>query len=216
MKKAIALLLCAVMALLAFTACTSKAEFKEQLRAQINGADGDSSADDGEDTSDSGSGDALGGLFGGLFGGGTDSGSADDGSTDDADDSGSYTVTTTQANGKTTTAGTYEFSIDDGTVFTNKWPRNEFTEMIPKPDFDVAMGGTSGNEFTILCYNVSKDDLKKYAAEVKKAGFNKDVEETDQAMFGQTLYSWEGKNSKGWKVVIGFVFGASTISVSKP
>ncbi|MDR1927519.1 MAG: hypothetical protein LBQ33_02640, partial [Oscillospiraceae bacterium] len=108
-----------------------------------------------------------------------------------------------------------EYNYGDGTIFTAQWPENEFTKQVPKPDFDVAFGGTSDSEFSVLCANASVDALRDYTKQLKKKGFDKNAETTDESVFGMTTYSYSAENGKGYAVEVASALGMNVITIKK-
>jgi len=104
-----------------------------------------------------------------------------------------------------------------GQMFGGGWPENEFTKQVPKPNFEVSFGGVSENEFSALGGGATVDQLRNYAKELQKAGFNKNVETEDQGMFGMTTYSFRADNGKGYQVEISYIslMNINTITIRK-
>lgn len=113
--------------------------------------------------------------------------------------------------------GTWTFKNDDGSTgqLGGNWPDNEFTKLVPKPDFQLAGAATQSNEFSAGFVSVSADQVKAYAEKVKASGFNIDPEEEDQSILGISIYSFSAKNAAGYTVVIRFAAGVSGITISK-
>lgn len=113
--------------------------------------------------------------------------------------------------------GTWTFKNKDGSAsqLGGNWPDNEFTKLVPKPDFKLAGAAISGDEFSAGFVSVNADQVKAYAEKVKAGGFNVDPEENDQNVMGIVLYSYSARNSAGYKVEITFASGVSGIKISK-
>jgi hypothetical protein len=103
----------------------------------------------------------------------------------------------------------------DGTIFTAQWPKNEFTQQVPKPDFEVSFGSVSDTEYTALFGNVSTNDLKKYVEKVKRAGFGKNAKTEEQAALGVAVYSYTADNGKGYQVSVATALGMNAIAIKK-
>ncbi len=97
------------------------------------------------------------------------------------------------------------------------WPDNEFTKLLPKPDFKLTAVSTDDNSFTAAFLGgVKLEDVKAYAAKVKAAGFNKDEEVVDESTMGITVYTFTAYNADGWCVTVSFAMGTSGIVLEKP
>ena len=93
-----------------------------------------------------------------------------DGTTTIVDDNGD--VMTQNADGT--------WSVSDGqggqASVGSKWPDNEFTKLVPKPDFEVSLSLTEGDRCTIQFGSLTAEDLRAYAEKLKSAGFTVDAE----------------------------------------
>lgn len=104
--------------------------------------------------------------------------------------------------------GTWTVKDADGSEgqIGGDWPDNEFTKLVPKPDFAITAATTEGEGFTVVFADVTIDQIKAYTEEVKKAGFDVDPQAEDQAVAGMTIYSYTAKNADGYTIE---VFSAS-------
>ena len=103
-------------------------------------------------------------------------------------------------------------------MFSTTWPENEFTKQVPKPKFDTSVGVPVDNGFAAVC-TATVDELKDYVKDLKRAGFTKGDNTTDQSALGFTVYSYQASNSKGYTVEVTYsnAMGAnvSAISITK-
>ena len=100
-------------------------------------------------------------------------------------------------------------------MLSGEWPENEFTAQIPKPSMKVLHSESAEDEFSVAFLNVSAEDIKAYAAELKAAGFTVDPEEEDKEIYGVTMYSYRASNPAGYCVELTFAAGTGALNVSK-
>jgi len=98
-----------------------------------------------------------------------------------------------------------EFSLGNDMIFTSQWPDNEFTRLVPKPNFDVTFGSSSETEFFAMAGGATVEQLRAYAKQLERAGFNKDKSVTDESALGISTYSYKAHNGKGYEVEINYV-----------
>ena len=95
------------------------------------------------------------------------------------------------------------------------WPDNEFTKLIPKPDFELFAANTETDSFSVAFMSATIEQIKDYAAKVKAAGFNINEEVEDQEVMGMVIYSFTAENADGYTVEITSANGTSSLSISK-
>ena len=95
------------------------------------------------------------------------------------------------------------------------WPNNEFTVLVPKPDFELFGASTEAESFTVVFTNASIEQLKDYAAKVKAAGFDINEEVEDQELMGVVIYSFTAENADGYTVEITSAAGTNAMTISK-
>ena len=95
------------------------------------------------------------------------------------------------------------------------WPDNEFTKLIPKPDFELFAANTETDSFSVAFMSATIEQIKDYAAKVKAAGFNINEEVEDQEIMGMVIYSFTAKNADGYTIEITSANGTSSLSISK-
>ena len=95
------------------------------------------------------------------------------------------------------------------------WPDNEFTKLIPKPDFELFATNTETDSFSVAFMSATIEQIKDYAAKVKAAGFNINEEVEDQEIMGMVIYSFTAENADGYTIEITSANGTSSITISK-
>ena len=95
------------------------------------------------------------------------------------------------------------------------WPDNEFTKLIPKPDFELFAANTETDSFTVAFKSATVEQIRDYAAKVKATGFNINEEVEDQEVMGIVIYSFTAENADGYTVEITSANGTSSLSISK-
>ena len=133
-----------------------------------------------------------------------------DGTTTIVDDNGD--VMTQNADGT--------WSVSDGqggqANVGSKWPDNEFTKLVPKPDFEVSLSLTEGDRCAIQFGSLTAEDLRAYAEKLKSAGFTVDAETTDEEQFGTWIYTYSASNANGVEVELSGVAGSSSLIITSP
>ena len=94
------------------------------------------------------------------------------------------------------------------------WPDNEFTKLIPKPDFELFAANTETNSFTVAFKSATVEQIRDYVTKVKAARFNIDEEVEDQEMMGMVIYSFTAENADGYTVEITSANGTSALTIS--
>jgi len=98
-----------------------------------------------------------------------------------------------------------EFSYGGDSIFTANWPNNEFTKQVPKPNFEVSVGSVNETEFVAIGGGATVEQLRAYAKQLERSGFNKDKSVTDESAFGFTTYFYKAHNGRGYEVEISYV-----------
>ena len=113
--------------------------------------------------------------------------------------------------------GTWVVKDEDGGEgqIGGDWPDNEFTKLIPKPDFELFAANTETDSFSVAFMSATIEQIKDYAAKVKAAGFNINEEVEDQEVMGMVIYSFTAENADGYTVEITSANGTSSLSISK-
>ena len=95
------------------------------------------------------------------------------------------------------------------------WPDNEFTKLIPKPDFELSAASGDDRMFTVAFSNATIEGIREYAEKLKDAGFTVDAEVTDSEAMGMTIYTYIASNGKGVTAELAFGLGASSLALKK-
>lgn len=113
--------------------------------------------------------------------------------------------------------GTWVVKDDEGGEgqLGGDWPDNEFTKLIPKPDFELFAANTETDSFSVAFTSATVEQIRDYVTKVKAAGFNIDEEVEDQEMMGMVIYSFTAENADGYTVEITSANGTSSLTISK-
>ena len=113
--------------------------------------------------------------------------------------------------------GTWVIKDEDGGEgqLGGDWPDNEFTKLIPKPDFELFAANTETDSFSVAFTSATIEQIKAYAAKVKAAGFNLNEELTDENVMGMVIYSFAAENADGYSVEIFSASGSSGMRIDK-
>ncbi len=133
---------------------------------------------------------------------------------------GSMTVSD-PANGQTITQkpdGTWVISGEDGFEgqLGGGWPDNEFTKIIPKPDFTVTVAAVENGEFVVAFVEVAVEKVKAYAEQLQAAGYTLDPNVIDTSADGTTYYVYSASHENGYTVTVYYSGGACGMSMTKP
>jgi len=115
--------------------------------------------------------------------------------------------------------GSWSYQDEDGGSVSmqmgGNWPDNEFTQMLPKPDFTITSAVDADGVFNVMFSGVTIEQLKDYTEKVKAAGFSFDEETEDMEVQGTVVYTYTAKNADDCEVTVFFTSGASGITLSK-
>ena len=112
--------------------------------------------------------------------------------------------------------GTWSFGEDGTLQMGGDWPDNEFTKLVPKPDFAISLAGGEGGSFGITFIDASIEQIKDYVEKVKAAGFTINAETEDMAAAGMVIYSYTAQNASGYTVTVFSASGMTGMSIEKP
>ena len=95
------------------------------------------------------------------------------------------------------TDGSWKYLNPDGSPMQNddNWPQNEFTALVPKPDFEMALNRSEAL-FSVSFTNINLRQMKSYAEMLKLVGFDARLNENT---LGE-LYQFSAYNTDGYKV----------------
>ena len=113
--------------------------------------------------------------------------------------------------------GTWKIKDADGNEgqVGGDWPDNEFTKLVPKPEFEFLAANTDANSFSVVFTSATIEQIKDYATKLKAAGFNINEEVEDQEMMGMVIYSFTAENADGYTVSLTFASDNSGLEISK-
>ena len=113
--------------------------------------------------------------------------------------------------------GTWVIKDEDGGEgqIGGDWPDNEFTKLVPKPDFELFAANTETDSFSVAFTSATIEQIRAYAAKVKAAGFNINEEVEDQEAMGMVIYSFTAENADGYTIEITSANGTSSLSIRK-
>ena len=114
--------------------------------------------------------------------------------------------------------GTWTYQDEDGgeAQIGGDWPDNEFTKLVPKPDFALTAASADDGGFTVAFTDATIEQMRDYAEKVKAAGFTADAQTEDQEVMGMVIYTYSASNADGYTVEIFSASGTSGMSISKP
>ena len=106
-------------------------------------------------------------------------------------------------------------------VYDEGWPENEYTRMIPKPDFDLVVEKITEKSFSVFFTDPALSDLatqkaKEYVETLKVNGFTLETETIEEAVIGMTRFSYWAKNIDGWQVQVHSTVFSAGLTISKP
>lgn len=110
--------------------------------------------------------------------------------------------------------------IDDeegslGISMDGNWPDNEYTQQLPKPEFNIGSTIDTTNGF-VISTAATIEQVKAYAEECKSAGFTLQPETEDVSMAGMEIFMYSADNDAGYFLSITFTSGSTTIMLERP
>ncbi len=100
--------------------------------------------------------------------------------------------------------------------YSNEWPENEFTKLLPKPDFTVAAASSEEDSFGAAFSGATIEQVKAYVEQIKAAGFTVNPDTQDQEVMGMAIYTYWAENTDGYSVEVAFASGTVSLSMNKP
>ncbi len=101
--------------------------------------------------------------------------------------------------------------------FGGNWPDNEFTRLVPKPEFNISFSNSSEYEFTAMLDGVDAEKMKEYVEKVKDSGFTQGAVTNDQEVMGTVIYAYTAKNADGYTISVASISGGQyTLSITAP
>ena len=110
--------------------------------------------------------------------------------------------------------GTWTFQSEGGgeAQLGGNWPDNEFTKLVPKPDFEIYASSSDDDIFSAMFLSVTMEQIKAYAEKVKAAGFTIAPLEEDYTV----MFNYSASNSDGYRVSVFIAADTAGISIEKP
>jgi hypothetical protein len=96
------------------------------------------------------------------------------------------------------------------------WPDNDFTKLVPKPDFGLNAAVESDQSFAVVFTDATLDQIKAYVEVVKGAGFTVDAETEDMEAGGMEIYNYTARNAAGYAISVFSMSGTAGLSIEKP
>lgn len=105
---------------------------------------------------------------------------------------------------------------EGGLIQTGKWPDNEFTKLLPKPDFTVLSASTDADRFTASFNETTVEKVKAYVEAVKAKGFTVNGETTDEKYEDIVYFLYSAENEDGYKVDVTYAAELASVTLTKP
>ena len=85
--------------------------------------------------------------------------------------------------------GTWTYQDAEGgeAQLGGNWPDNEYTKLVPKPDFTLMGASVDSDGFTVAFTDATLEQMRDYAEKVKAKGFTIDPESEEQEVMGLSL-----------------------------
>lgn len=114
--------------------------------------------------------------------------------------------------------GTWTYQDVEGSEgqIGGNWPDNDFTKLVPKPDFTLAAANTDDMGFSVVFSDATIEQMREYAEQVKAAGFDQNITTEDQEVMGMVIYSFTASNADGYTVEVFSASGASGMNITAP
>jgi len=114
--------------------------------------------------------------------------------------------------------GTWQIGGEDGiqAQVGGDWPDNEFTRLLPKPDFEVQIGISNDDSFTIAFTGTTIEQIKAYVEKIKAAGFTVGADTTDMEAAGMTVYNYNAKNAAGYSINVFSASDTMGLTIDRP
>lgn len=116
------------------------------------------------------------------------------------------------------------YTDENGAVTTygsTQWPDNEFTRLVPKPDFPVYAFSQDSSGCVVVFgdgteeNSVKLEDIRAYAEKLKSAGFDQDPQVSEAEYEGMSIYSFAASDASGCSVQLGFSAGSASLQIRK-
>lgn len=129
---------------------------------------------------------------------------------------GSMTMTDDEGNKHVQNAdGTWSFVDKDGgsAQIGGNWPDGALAKMVPAASFNITAASCDDEICAISFSGATLTQIKEYVQQVKNAGFNQDIEESDN---GEAMYLYRAYTAEGYCIDVFYSSGASGITIEAP
>ncbi len=115
-------------------------------------------------------------------------------------------------------AGSWSMKLADGTENQSggTWPDNAFTKLLPVPNLPLWFASTESEKFSAAFENVTVDQIRSYADQIRAYGFSLEPETVEENTNGRPAYSYRAKNRAGYTVTVSFTGGTGSVVLEKP
>lgn len=98
----------------------------------------------------------------------------------------------------------------------SQWPENEFTGIVPKPEFGQLNGAVEIDGEFFVTINASEiSRVKEYVELVKTFGFTENIELIDEEAMGIDVYSFSAENTNGYKILVEYAVKVCSVTITK-
>lgn len=120
-----------------------------------------------------------------------------------------------QSTGEESQTNVAEQAENSGENSSGVWSKNEFTEQVPEPDFEISTFEVSENELTVMFSNADLKGMRDYREKVIEAGFTIDAESEDMEVVGMTIFHYQASNEAGYVLELFSTAGTDGMTISK-
>ena len=111
---------------------------------------------------------------------------------------------------------TYQDAAGGEAQLGGNWPDNEYTKLVPKPDFTLMGASVDSTGFTVAFTDATLEQMRDYAEKVKAKGFTIDPESEEQEAMGMVIFTYAASNADGYRIEIVSAAGTSGITITAP
>ena len=110
--------------------------------------------------------------------------------------------------------GFWEYKDADGKTVPigANWPDNEFTKLIPKPDFAVNINSNLSYKFSMDMMTATPEQVKAYVEKLKESGFTDIIANQDE----EDLFTFVAKNEAGYELLLSCKTDYKGIIINSP
>lgn len=116
---------------------------------------------------------------------------------------------------ETTETTTVETTTQEETT-VSQWPENEYTGIVPKPEFGVLNGAVEiEGEFYVTINESEISEVKAYVEILKTFGFIENTELIDKEPLGIDVYSYSAESISGYKILVEYAMKVCSVTITK-